>query len=88
VTTFVHPCKLKKVQSPHQNVRTEEMEGLCDMPPTVGLSFQIMNDKPLEKGYTNRLIMTSPVMTAIREGGKIRFFTESGSEYIWEDMRS
>ena len=79
-------CKLTKVKSVHNIVRTKEMDGFCDMPPTEGLSFKIVNDKPLTNGYTNRLIMTSPVMVVKPEINKIRFFTESGSEYIWESI--
>ena len=59
------------------------IEGTYPNPPTVGRSFAIVNDEPLDNLLaTNRLVYTSVVVEV--DGNE--FVTESGSRYRLEEL--
>ena len=76
-------------------MRTSEMVGWCRFAPKVGEQFIIMNDEPIEKESgisgmrnNNRAVSTSRVVwTQTRFEGGINFQTESGTDYLFEEMQ-
>jgi hypothetical protein len=54
-------CKLTKIQSTHQKLRTDVIEGWCYHLPIVGEAFSIFSD-PLDPEMQVRVVRTSTVV--------------------------
>ena len=52
---------LKKIESTHSNLRTDEVVGMTSALPKVGESFFMYTDKPLDPQMSMRAIRTSIV---------------------------
>lgn len=69
--------KLKKIQSTHSNLRTEEVLGTCLELPKEGERFKFFS-APLEQGSV-RVINTSPVKSFASKDGSIIFNTQNST---------
>lgn len=69
-------------------LRTTVIEGECYGRPTVGQSFKVWNDQPLDTsfGATQRMVTTSIVMETSGHETAVTFKTETGSIYQWEEI--
>jgi hypothetical protein len=87
-------CKLTKVQSRHNNLRTDEIVGECQEKPTLGFTFH-MTAPPLDPDMTLRRIGTTDVIRvsypptvecdAEEPGGFMEFATVN-SIYHWRPL--
>jgi hypothetical protein len=77
-------CRLTKIKSNHNRVRTDVIEGDCE-PPEVGFCFVLVSDSPIDEGADYRYIRTTPVREIKEEGKKIIFKTNN-SEYSLEEI--
>lgn len=76
-------------------MRTKEIVGWCYVHPTVGQPFVIMNNEPIEKDSgieglenNNRAVNTSRVVwTQTRFEGGMTFQTETGTDYLFEELK-
>ncbi len=77
-------CRLTRLNSVHQNLRTDEVVGSCDHEPVVGQRF-IMTAAPLNPDASVRWIETTEVAerTDLVKGQTIEFKTLN-SDYKWE----
>lgn len=76
-------CKLTKISSTHQNLRTSVVVGQCEKMPTIGAEF-VMTAPPLDPAAAFRLIETTPVKFVVKlHGGKYEFQTDN-SHYALE----
>ena len=74
-------------------MRTKSITGICQHPPTIGHPFVIMNNEPLVKESgdalpnDSRIVNTSRVMwTQTQFEGGLHFQTESGTDYLYEEI--
>jgi len=81
-------CKLTRITD-NNHTRTIEMIGECVERPTIGRPFVIVNDQPLDKQMSGRLIETSPVQTAVSvydyDGKKKIQFSTLNTDYMFEE---
>lgn len=59
--------RLTKVESTHNNLRTDVVEGECSHLPTIGLRFVMYSD-PVEVFGNMRYVSTSPVQAITQDG--------------------
>lgn len=67
---------LTRLQSSHQNLRSDEIEGTAPSLPQVGKNFILFGD-PLAKGAIARLVATTPVkrIEPDPDNGSMEFWT-------------
>lgn len=71
--------KLTKIQSTHQNLRTNEIEGETGRLPTIGERFSLFG-KALNTAAHLRVVVTTEVReTKTLSSGTIRFETENST---------
>jgi hypothetical protein len=70
--------KLEKLQSNHNNLRTDTVEGAAIGLPMVGESFRMVSD-PIDPKKDGRFIITSPVQGFARIGNAITFVTANST---------
>jgi hypothetical protein len=83
----LYGVKLTKIESNHKNLRTDTVEGVTEMLPTVGESF-ILIGKPLTEGAIFRTVFTTEIQFVERMGNEIMFKTRNSTykvEIITED---
>ncbi len=81
-------CRLTRIRSTHQNLRTCEIVGECPFEPAKGISFS-MTATPLDPAMTVRLISTTKILkTTPSEEGKVMEFETENSAYKWELLDS
>lgn len=73
----VKVVKLTKIESNHNNLRTDSIRGWCAELPVIGSSFAMMGP-PLATGSV-RLVRTSPVQTIEHTDNRLRFRTENST---------
>jgi hypothetical protein len=67
--------KLKKIESTHENLRTDEINGMSHDLPEVGQSFTLIAD-PLERANPHkRVVTTTPVVKVTKTGNEMVFET-------------
>jgi len=74
--------KLTRIESTHNNLRTDSTVGTCVMLPTVGFSFVVLGDS-LTEGLDWRLITTTEV-TELRLSKGVYYFKTKNSSYTLE----
>lgn len=62
-------CKLTRLKSNHQNLRTDTIEGQCDDLPAKGRCF-MMTAPPLDPASGMRYVHTTPVLELEHDGDK------------------
>lgn len=73
----IYQVKLKKIESTHNNVRSNEINGVCYELPKVGSSFMLLSSETLTPDTNLRQIVTSEI-TEVREfDGEIIFRTRN-----------
>lgn len=77
-------ARLTKIQSTHNNLRTDTIEGEALMPPTVGKSF-LITGQPLTKDGNVRVVHTTEVKSVTHIDGGIQFETQN-STYKYEQI--
>lgn len=90
MTSGYRKCRLTRLTD-NGHTRTPVIEGECRTPPQFGKSFKVWNDKPLDPstGANMRLVETTPVMwveTVFDQPSALKFQTESGTDYKWEEL--
>lgn len=70
-------CILSRIESVHENLRTNEVQGLTDTLPEIGKPFKLVGES-LTPGRTGRLIYTTPVK-------EVRLHPEEGSLEFWTE---
>ena len=80
-----YEIKLTKIQSSHQKIRSNVIEGFCQELPTVGQPFK-MCAEPLDLSMDIRLIETTPVKN-INKLSKGMEFKTNNSIYALEVIR-
>jgi hypothetical protein len=73
----VYKVKLTKVESNHNNLRTNEIEGITQELPSVGKSFQLVGES-LTQGMNARIVYTT----------EIQFVENMGNEYMFKTLNS
>lgn len=74
--------KLVRIQSNHQNLRTDEIDGKSFHIPEIGESFSIFSEPLEDKSASARVVVTTPVVTCSYDFGKRHFaFTTKNSIY-------
>ena len=68
---------LKKIESTHKNLRTDEVKGGCYYLPEVGSRFAMYTDKPLDPDMDMRFVYTSVVQEVRTVEDEIVFKTEN-----------
>jgi hypothetical protein len=68
--------KLTRISSNHRNLRTDEIIGTADRPPTVGQRF-FMTAPPLATPGGIRWLETTPVQVCERIGAEFDFHTRN-----------
>lgn len=69
-----YKVKLTKLQSNHNNLRTDSVEGFSLELPEVGKSFQLVGD-PLTAGALFRGVFTTEIKNVERMGNEFVFHT-------------
>ncbi len=79
-------CRLTRINSVHQNLRTDEIVGGCPEAPRMGALF-LMTAKSLDPAKHVRLVETTRIVkvTSSEEGKVIEFETKN-SIYKWEHL--
>ncbi len=79
-------CKLTRIISVHENLRTDEVVGFCDREPMVGQEFHMVSTKPLDPTMHVRLVSTTQVLerNPLRNGHIVIDFKTINSDYKWE----
>lgn len=80
-------CRLIKLASATGALlRTDTVDGRCVGPPALGRLFMLLG-APLTPGTDWRFVNTTPVRRIEpQQAGVLRFWTESGSVYLWEPL--
>lgn len=71
---------LRRIESSHDNLRTETVEGYYFLPPTEGFTF-CFYAKSLEADEGIRIVMTTPVVEIVREDEVGTVFRTANSVY-------
>ena len=82
----MHKVKLEKVESSHNNLRTNSVTGVCIELPIVGKSFMLMSDEVLTASATVRVINTSIVKDVLKCANGDLSFTTENSTYLLKTM--
>lgn len=79
-------CKLTRVKSTHNNLRSDVIIGECDRPPMVGYEFYMEAD-PFEADGGRRYVRTTPVVS-FEPDVKIStwLFNTRNSTYLFEEL--
>lgn len=75
-------CKLTKLESTNENLRTNEIIGETNKLPEVGFNFHIVST-PIDKSFSYRKVSTSEVQYVIKEENFYIFDTHN-SKYKLE----
>ncbi len=80
-------CRLIKLASATGALlRTDSVDGRCISPPTLARIFMLLG-QPLVPGHDHRFVNTTPVeRIEPQQAGVLKFWTESGSVYLWEPL--
>lgn len=78
-------CKLTRIKSNHNHVRTDEIIGQCEDKPVVGQIF-VMTGPPLDPTKDIRAIWTTPVLEVIEISDTKMEFKTMNSHYGWEEL--
>ena len=79
-------CRLTRLSSIHQNLRTDKVAGDCLEVPAEGHPFT-MTGKPLDPTKHVRLIETTPITRVLLPNdGQIIEFATKNSTYRWEHL--
>lgn len=77
-----YDCKLTRISSNHQNVRTDEIVGWCEELPAKGKAFH-MQGPPLYSGDIRNMVTTPIIDTKAVGWGTVEFHT-ANSHYRFE----
>ena len=77
-------CRLTRLSSIHNHLRTKVVEGNCDYRPKEGRIF-FMVGKPLDPAAASRQVTTTLVLEReVSDQGKTIEFKTKNSHYRWE----
>jgi hypothetical protein len=79
-------CRLTRLESNHQNLRTDSAEGQTDLAPTVGEIF-VLAGEPLSTEGNIRVIHTTPIERVENFDGYVEFWTKN-SHYKFENLEN
>ena len=74
--------KIFKINSTHNNIRSETMDGVTASLPTVGHDFRIFGEA-LEHGYDRRGIFTTTVQELVELSNRTYLFRTLNSTYVF-----
>lgn len=74
---IIYKVRLTKIVSTHNNLRTNEIEGMSSSLPVVGQGFNLTGES-LTKGMNARLVSTT----------EIKEIEQKGNEYIFKTLNS
>lgn len=75
---LVHKVRLKKIESSHTKLRTNEVVGITNELPTVGESFALVGES-LTKGMDARLVHTTEIQSVDLKDSKYTFKTHNST---------